>query len=201
MFADPLTRRCVNKCDPVLGYFGDANINIPACVTVCAANTYADPYTQTCVYSCIDSPKMYRFYNGDATYPIRTCVFSCPYPYVADNALSFCKIVCNSSALPYVDQSLQMCVAKCTTPVYQYSYMPSGQILNGICVKFCPSGTFALLSNNSCVTKCPNDYYGSSTNNTCFSTCTLADNYYADPYDNRCVAECYHTSTYFSYAD
>lgn len=172
-----------------------------ACVQTCSSGTFADPYTQTCVYNCINYPKMYRFDNGNLANPVRTCVYSCPYPYTADPATSYCKLQCTSLYFPYIDQSLQQCVATCTTPVYQYAYMPVGSTTNGTCVKFCPNGTFSLLANNSCVAKCPNGLYGSTTNNTCSATCTLADNYYADPYNNLCTTECTHTSTYFSYAD
>jgi hypothetical protein len=176
MFADNLTRMCVSKCDPVLGLFGDPYITIPACVSVCASGTFADPFTQTCTYTCITFPKMYAYDNGDTTNPIRTCVYSCPYSYVADNSTSKCKLTCSSPTLPYVDQAAQQCVAKCTSPVYQYAYMPTGQTVNGQCVKFCPNNTYALLTNNTCVPKCPDGLYSSTTNNTCYSTCNLANN-------------------------
>jgi hypothetical protein len=93
MFADNLTRMCVSKCDPKLGLFGDSDINLitPSCVAICSSSSYADPISQTCVYTCNNFPKMYKFDNGNLTKPIRACVYSCPYPYVADNATSSCK--------------------------------------------------------------------------------------------------------------
>jgi hypothetical protein len=168
LYADPLTRRCVSKCDPFLGYFGDSNIAIPACVSVCSSGTYADPYTQKCVFGCINSPKMYAFDNGNLSSPVRKCVYSCPYPYLQDQTTSKCIISCTSLSYPYVDQAAQACVTRCSSAVYQYSYMPSGSLVNGQCVAFCPTNTFAYLGNNSCLSKCPRDLYGSTNNNTCY---------------------------------
>lgn len=168
MFADPLTRTCVDKCDARLAYYGDSTLSIPACVNICSSGTYAEPFTQTCSYTCIKSPKMYGFDNGDTVNPVRKCVYSCPYPYIADNSSSLCKIACYSPSYPYIDQATQQCVAKCNSTIYQFAYMPSTQTVNGNCVKFCPNGTFALRTNNTCVTKCPNGLYGSTTNNTCY---------------------------------
>jgi len=201
LFADHLTRRCVSKCDPLLGYYGDAALTIPACVKICSNTSYADAYTQTCVGSCRKTPKMYRFDNLNASNPIRICVYSCPYPYVSDNMTDKCILNCSSSTLPYADQAAQSCVSKCTSPVYQYSYLQSGTTINGNCVKFCPNGTFAYLKNNSCVSKCPNGSYGSTMNNTCYDSCNLADGYYADPLNNMCVSTCFSNSTYVSFAD
>ena len=177
MFADPLTRMCVIQCDPVLNFYGDANLAIPKCVSLCSLGSFSDPYTQTCVTSCHTYPQMYGFDNGFTnSSAIRACVYSCPYPYVADNATFKCKISCTNSSLPYIDQASQSCVSACTSPIYQYLYMPIGSTVNGTCVKFCPNGTFALLTNKSCVSVCPNNTYGSTTNNTCMSSCILANN-------------------------
>lgn len=92
MFADSYTRTCVTKCDPELGLFGDTNVFPHACVDICYEGTYADPYSQTCVYNCINSPKMFIFDNNDPINPIRDCRSSCPYPYTADPASSTCKL-------------------------------------------------------------------------------------------------------------
>jgi len=201
MFADPLTRMCVSQCNPLLGYFGDSNLAIPACVSTCSSGTYADPYTQTCVFGCHNFPKMYAFDNGNLITPVRKCLYSCPYPYLNDNTTSTCIMNCNSSSFPYADQALQSCVMRCSSPVYQYAYMPLGSVVNGQCVEFCPPNTFAYLGNNTCLSKCPTNLYGSTANNTCFYSCTIADNSYADPTNNLCVSTCSHNSSYFSYAD
>ncbi len=131
MYANNLTRMCVSKCDPVYSLFGDPNLNTPACVTTCSSGSYADPFTQTCVTGCINFPKMYAFDNGDTTNPVRTCIYSCPYPFIADNSTSKCRLVCNSLSFPYIDQAAQQCVKKCTSQVYPYTYMPSNQTVNG----------------------------------------------------------------------
>jgi hypothetical protein len=206
MYADPYTRQCVSKCDPVTGLFGDGNIAIPACVSVCKTGSYSDPYTQTCVASCRTStPRMWAFDNGDTTTPVRQCVYGCPYPYVADNTTGKCNLVCNNATIPYLDKGVKQCVAKCSSPVYQYSYMPLGQTTGGSCVTFCPLVSsvryYALLSNNSCVRVCPSGLYGSATNNTCMGICSLANHEYADDTNNLCVTECTHNASYFSYAN
>jgi len=74
---------------------------------------------------------MYSFDNGDTTNPIRECLYTCPFPYVADNSTNKCLLQCNSASFPYRDQASQTCVSKCTSPVYQYSHMPTGQTVNG----------------------------------------------------------------------
>jgi hypothetical protein len=205
MFADPNTRMCVSKCDPKLGFYGDSNLAIPACVPICSSGSYADAFTQTCVSICRNSPKMYAFDNGQTVNAIRECVYSCPYPWVADNTTAKCFIQCNNAAFPYIDLALKSCVSNCSSPVYNYKYMPIGQTVNGQCVKFCPTvggiTFFALLTNNSCVTKCPNGLYGSTMNNTCYPTCILGTNTYADPANNLCVTTCTHNQSYFSYAN
>ena len=94
MFADPLTRFCVSKCDPFLDYFGDSNTNPPKCVKTCSLNSYSDPLSQTCKSSCSTFPKMYAFDNGDIVNPIRECLYTCPYPYVGDNSTSKCLLQC-----------------------------------------------------------------------------------------------------------
>ena len=71
MYADPNTRMCVEKCDPNLGFFGDVGVSPDACVAICSSRRYSDPFTQTCVTSCPNSPKMYSFDNGDSVNPIR----------------------------------------------------------------------------------------------------------------------------------
>lgn len=110
MYADPLTRMCVSKCSPELGYFGDSSLltyNKSMCVSTCPATTFAEPFTQTCATTCKVNPKMYGFDNGNTFNPVRTCVYSCPYPYVTDNSTSLCKIVCNNANYPYIDQAAQ----------------------------------------------------------------------------------------------
>jgi hypothetical protein len=131
MFADPLTRTCVDKCNPVLGLFGDVIPTIPICTALCTSGTFADPFTQTCKSACNTSPQMYGFDNGLTTGTIRACVYSCPYPYVADNSTLKCRMQCNNASYPYIDQASQSCVAICSAPVYQYSYMPQGSVVNG----------------------------------------------------------------------
>jgi hypothetical protein len=42
MFADPLTRSCVSQCSPKQGLFGDPNIAIPKCVSLCKSGSFAD---------------------------------------------------------------------------------------------------------------------------------------------------------------
>lgn len=131
MFADPLTRYCVAKCDPLLDYFGDKNTVPPKCVKTCTLNSYTDPFTQTCVSSCPTFPKMYSFDDGDVSNPKRECLYTCPYPYTADNSTSKCLLYCNSTSFPFRDQATQRCTPICTSPVYQYSYMPNTQLVNG----------------------------------------------------------------------
>ncbi len=65
-----------------------------------------------------------------------------------------------STQYPYLDLATKSCVAKCTSPMYQYAHLPTGQTVNGTCVKFCPTGFFAYLLNNTCVAKCPDGFYG-----------------------------------------
>lgn len=123
---------------------------------------------------------MWGYDNGDTTTPVRECVYSCPYPWVADNTTGRCILQCNSAARPYLDKAIKQCVSVCSSKIYQFAYMPLGQNVNGECVKYCPTvGSvvfFALSSNNTCVTKCPNGLFGTTTNNTCSSTCSLANN-------------------------
>lgn len=117
---------------------------------------YADPYSSKCVAHCNKNPQTYGFMNG--SYGI--CVSGCPYPYVADNTSFTCVVYCGNTTLPYLDKAAKSCVSVCTSPVYQYSYMPNADGKNGTCEKFCPEGTFALLTNNSCVSKCPDGLFG-----------------------------------------
>jgi hypothetical protein len=112
---------------------------------------------------------------------VRVCVATCPYPYVADNSTHKCEQKCNNVLYPYLDKAVKSCVKKCTSSIYKFSYMPTGNTVEGECVKFCPNGTFALLTNNSCVSKCPNGLYGEIDNNTCYENCTLANGKFADP--------------------
>ncbi len=86
--------------------------------------------------------------------------------------------------------------------MYQYAYMPTGQTVNGTCVKFCPPNFFAYLLNNTCVAKCPNGFYGDVTNQTCYQNCTLSNNRFADNAINMCVDTCTkYNNSYDSFAD
>jgi len=63
MFADPLTRKCVDKCKNGSNTFGDSTLAIPLCVFLCSAGTFANPYTLKCDGACRNDPKTYGFDN------------------------------------------------------------------------------------------------------------------------------------------
>lgn len=160
---------------------------------------FADPFTLTCTGACNNLPQTYGFDNTTS----RICLSSCPYPYIADTTTFTCVLFCGSTDRPYLDKASKSCVpvSQCSSLVYQFSYMPLNQIINGTCVKYCPPGFFALFNESRCVTGCPNGLYGDTTNNTCYSNCTLANNKFADSTTNMCVTTCPYSSTYDSYAD
>ena len=110
--------------------------------------------------------------------------------------------VCYDSDLPYFDEASRQCVAACTSPFYQFSYLDIGKSAEGSCLEKCPPGRFALLTNNSCVTKCPDGLYGDTENNTCYENCTLANEKFADSTTNLCVPVCpYSDPDHDSYGD
>ena len=205
LLADPLTRLCVGVCDVDLGnLFGDWNLAVPACVAICSSGSYADPLTQTCVGACPITPvHTYMFDNGDTGSPIRECVESCPYPYVADANTNKCLLQCTDPTKPYLNRLTQTCVASCSASSL-YGYLPLGQSTEGECVSICPTvGAvvfFSLPTNSSCVTRCPLSYYGTVVKNTCTTTCS-GQLPLSGPLLNLYVAICLHSTTYFSYAD
>ena len=74
---------------------------------------------------------MYAFDNPDTVNPVRECVYSCPYPWVSDTTNDKCHLACTNAGLPYLDKAAKQCVSTCTSPVYQYAYLPVGQSTNG----------------------------------------------------------------------
>ena len=102
---------------------------------------------------------------------------------------------------PYLDKSSKSCVATCPSVIYQFSFMPLGFSTGGTCVDFCPTGRFALLTNNSCVSQCPNGLFGDTTNNTCYENCTLSNSRFADPTTHLCVDVCPTNPAIDSYGD
>lgn len=123
MFATDITRKCVHQCINGTNTYADSQLGVPACVGLCTAGTFADPYTLTCTAVCRDSPKTYGFDDGTR----RICLSSCPYPYVADDVSHECELKCDNPSLPYLDKASKSCVASCSSLLYKWSYLPTGQ--------------------------------------------------------------------------
>ena len=45
MFADPLSRECVQQCLNGTDYYGDGALAIPKCVQLCSAGTFSNSFT------------------------------------------------------------------------------------------------------------------------------------------------------------
>lgn len=124
----------------------------------------------------------------------------------------------NSTFLTYFDDYYRRCVLSTSLNNADCPSSPSYYALNlntyGICVQYCPNGTYSLDSNRTCVTTCPVYYFVNYTLNVvqyqCVATCpsrTFLSNFfcvnatscsngtYGDPYSGACVSDCNPTNS------